>query len=201
MNKNLIILSLIAVLGVSCSVDDNSSPKPEDVFIKYYGVSGLQKAVDVIFNESKNEYFILATQDLGEEEGKNFYYITTDAGGNLLSQDTVNFKDTLGVSLIDEAVRLKRIDDDNYLIVGTSTNADEQSHIVWGKVSHDLVQQEYFKVENSTEPYDLTGSDIILVENGTKVIILGTTSLLYPGDLADPSTADETIFLIQTKFF
>lgn len=195
MFKNFLIPGVLSLIIFSCNVEDASSPKPEDVFVKYFGVSGQHKAVDVVFNEAKNEFFILGSQNLGDETSINFYYIVADIGGNLLYSDTVNFKDTTNVSLIDVPERIKQIDDDTYLVIGTSTDANEQSFIVWGTVNHDLRNQKYETVQNNNAPHDLTASDIILTDAGTNVTILGTTSKQYPGDLASPSSADKQYFL------
>lgn len=194
MFKNFIIFSL-ALIVFSCNVEDTSSPDPDDVFIKYFGVSGQQHAVSVVFNESKNQFFILASQDLEDGEAMNFYYIVADAGGNLLYSDIVDFKDSNNESLIDEPVNLKILDDNRYLVVGTSTNSEEESHIVWGTITHDLETQQYHEVENPTAPFDLMASDIIPTNSGTNVLLLGTTSRQYSGDLADPSTAGKQYFL------
>lgn len=195
MCKNLVMLSVFVLIVFSCNIEDASSPKPEDIFVKYFGVSGQQKAIDVVFNESKNEFFILGSQNLGDATSTNFYYLVTDIGGNLLYSDTVDFKDTTNVSLIDVPTRIKQMDDNTYLVVGTATDANEQSFVVWGTVSHDLQDQKYDIVQNETAPFDLSASDIILTDAGANIILLGTTSKQYPGDLASPSSAGKQYFL------
>jgi hypothetical protein len=206
MIKNLATVILMSLVVLSCSVEDTSSPMPEDVFVKYFGVSGQQKAVDVIYNEVLQQYFILASQDLGDASGKNFYYIVADKSGDLIMSqilDSIKIEGSTSptASYIDEPKRLKRLNDAEYLILGTSTDLNENSHIVWGIVPHDLSNNGlYYSVSNSAAPFDLKAADIILTDNDTNILILGTTSLIYPGDLVDPATAGQQFFISKRDF-
>lgn len=188
---------ILLLISFGCSPDDSSSPDPDEIFIKYFGVSGNQTAVDLIYNEDLNQFFILGSQTLSGGN-TDFYYAIANEAGNFIDEDVVNFKFTLEedveVDANDVPTSIKPLNDgtNRYLVVGTSTIGDD-SKIVWGIISHDLQTQEYFEVTN--EENDLIGADIVKIPGEDNVLIFGTTSTVYDGDQVDKSTAGKQLFI------
>ncbi|MFY0599043.1 MAG: hypothetical protein JXR03_05190 [Cyclobacteriaceae bacterium] len=193
-NFKLIISSLIVVF-FSCSPDDSDSPSPEDVFVKYFGVSGDQAAIDLIYNEALDQYFILGSQTLTGGNA-DFYYATASASGNIINQRTYNHLDS---SLIDIPSAIKPLTESSYLVVGTSSNTDDDSKIVWGVIDHDLnTEATYYELSNPIdEEQDLVAADIVKIEGEDNVLIFGTTSVIYPGDQANEETAGKQLFIAK----
>ncbi|WP_258105772.1 hypothetical protein [Marinoscillum sp. MHG1-6] len=184
-----------ALLLASCSVTDNTSPIPSDIFIKYFGESGVHRAVDVVYNEAHGEFMLLGSQNLGGDLTTDFYFAKADEGGNLIEAVSKDFTDSLGESLIDVPKKLVQLDDDRYLVIGTSANTSEETKLVWGIVGHDLNMDNATFYEITNAGNDLEGADIIKVEGEESVLILGSALTLEPNDLANPSTAGRQFYL------
>lgn len=194
MRNDFTIFIAFVLFTLGCKPTDSDSPLPEDIFVKYYGLSGQQEAIDVIYNTDEEQYMILASQTISDGN-TDFYFITADQGGNFINSETADFVDDLGESWVDVPARIKQISATEYLIVGTSTSATDESKIVWKIINHDLsnAADDYFEItdQNGT----LMAADIIQVAGEDNVVILGTTS---SPEAEDPATNPEKqIFLTK----
>lgn len=185
---------LISVI-ISCSPEDSDSPRPEDVFIKYFGVSGSQEAIDVVFNESLQQYFILGSQTL-DDNNTNFYYAIATAEGNFVREATIDLTESSDTIKNDVPAALKvkgDVANGEYYVIGTSTNSDDESEIVWTTVNHNLDSTEYFFITNEEE--DLIAADIVEISNEDAILIFGTTETVYPGDQVSISGAGKQFYI------
>ena len=114
MKLSRFLIIVLAGAIYACSPSNSDSPNPDEVFVKYFGTSGLHQAIDIVYNSSRSEYFILGTQDLGTGQFQDFFYVIADEGGNLIDQRAIAFQDSTDDDLIDIPESVKQINDDEY---------------------------------------------------------------------------------------
>lgn len=177
-------------VGFSCKVIDDESPDPSDIFVKYYGTSGSHAGVDLIYNETLEQYILLGYQDKAEVSGSDtrsdFYFVSTTKEGNQLNSATIDIDSLLGDDI---PVRIKQIDENTYLFVG-STTIGNSTRIVWGRISHELqildsVHHIYANpdVLDEGEASSLRAADIMtLSSDPLSIVIFGTTDTPEDGD-------------------
>jgi hypothetical protein len=223
MRTHKILLLVYILFLIGCSPDASDSPSPEDVFVKFIGEPGIFLGVDMIYNETLEEYFILGT-DESSASNTNYFYAVTDKGGNQLYFRNVDFSSPSPADTTrnDTPIRVKRLStgnpdyNDKYLVVGTSTNtqSNDYSKIIWKVVNHGLDNADilnddgsvYFEINNggiddfgNVIGHDLVAADIIQVEGEDNVIILGTTSVPEDGDNFTTSAESKKQFFITKR--
>ena len=67
---------LALLIGLSaCAIEDELSPTPDQVFVKYFGESGAQQLVDMIIEQDSGNVVILGKQTITEFESDGNIYL------------------------------------------------------------------------------------------------------------------------------
>ncbi len=94
--KKLFYFILIGLL-ISCKIEDDNAPQPDEQFIKYYGILAEQEAKDIepIFTADSTAidgYVIFGTQQLADSS-VDYYVVRTDPEGNKLYENSFGLRD------------------------------------------------------------------------------------------------------------
>lgn len=187
---------LVAFSVFSCKIADDDSIALSEVFVKYYGEPGSQVAADFIYNESLNSFILFGSQnlDLVPDTRSDLFFITTTDDGSTIATRTIDITrpglingELVLVSGDDIAVRIKPINDTEYVFAVTSTHNDT-SRIVWGIIDHNLnliknANNDSLHFIESNGGAIIIGNDIALSQyDPTTLIIFGTTVRAESGD-------------------
>ncbi len=177
----LVPFFFVLMIGFSCKVTDDESPDPSAVFVKYYGGSGSHNGVDLIFNETMNEYILFGSQDAsetsGEDSRRDFYFVKVSSEGNQLQSVTFDVKGRLGD---DEPSKIRQLDEDTYLFIGSSTLGDSTA-LIWGTIEHNELTDTLFHEIRKGSGSVLQGADIAVIDTDS-VMIFGSTNVPEVGD-------------------
>lgn len=199
------ILTFFALSSLLACSDGQVSLDQSDVFIKYYGSSNDEQAIDLI--ALSDGYLILGSHT----EGLNtsFYLIRTDLEGNTIwdrlysKEITDGNGDFVNVASKPSAMRLYN-GESNLIMVGTSSynNID---HLYMVDVTLDLgdtirtkTHRHYFDFDG--EYKDTFGADILPFQNGSVdgYLVLGTTDVPSQVDTDDDTSV---LLMLWTKDF
>ncbi|MDP4679292.1 MAG: hypothetical protein NWS46_02885, partial [Cyclobacteriaceae bacterium] len=93
-SKKYIIPFIALILIFRCSPTDDTSPLPEDVFVKFYGDRAVENGKEVLATENGYLIFGSTTSEkftAGDDEDSDFYLVFTDLQGNQSNQNAIIF--------------------------------------------------------------------------------------------------------------
>lgn len=193
--RNLILIAIATILVVSCQIEDDNAPAPEEAFVKYFGELASYEAKDIeIVYDATGEVaeglvvFGVKTSDFGD---KDFFVLRTDLDGNLVDSASFGFTNTAERDLTGDgnpdilrgeeiASQIQPIPG-GFLTIGTTSLNDPLRDISeWQLLSvgflddqlnllNDsllLLNAEAFNVE-----LDIIGNDIIVLADGSLLIV------------------------------
>ena len=196
--KNLLYILFVVSL-ISCQIEDDNAPQPDDGFIKYYGSLAEQEAVDIepVWNADSSDiesFVILGTQQL-EGQSKDYFVALADASGNLVNSNSFGFRNVFqGVDVnndgMPDTVEAQdvagqiAIIPSGYVVVGTSsisatsTNFDivDLEVMTYAFLDQDLnvigrVQRRIGELDIPADiQLDLFGNDILQLSDGSFLV-------------------------------
>ena len=173
---NIIVLS---ILVTSCLVNDSNSPEPSELFVKYYGGEATESIQDIAYISSSDEYIVVANSNSDDNFGANLndiYVFKTDNEGTI--QDEIYIDYSSGLDTANDVVsRVKLLDDNSMILIGTTQLFDNQIGILNEKFTYyltlgeDLVPVNSVRDTLSINNTDVEGNDIIRTSDGNYVIL------------------------------
>jgi hypothetical protein len=179
--KNYLYIYCLLIFVASCSPIDNSSPLPEDFFVKFYGDRDEEKGLEVLLRD--NGYLIMGSttsQNLTKrgDNDSDFYLVLTDFEGNEIASNVI------GDEYNQVPGNIKATSDGGYIMIGTTSSEvgptqTLQRDIIVYKLDADGVVSAGWPIiidnMNTTLTSDEFGADIIEDTDGG-FILVGTTS-------------------------
>lgn len=167
----------------ACEVNDNNSPDPEDLYVKYYG-TGSNEAVDLVALSS-GENIVLATNTLNEGDA-DIFLIKTDEAGNEITSVIYDVMD----GSEDVPKRLKALGDGTFLLVGYIIREDasgvDQYAGAWCIIDSELnITSSGSDSSDFKLITDVLATDIIQTtetDGVDKYVVLGYSTLTFAGD-------------------
>jgi len=202
------LFTFICVFLFGCQIDDNTSPTPGDTFIKYFGDTGLQSAIGMLYLDAADEIVIYGVRENTSSANQDFYLLRVDANGNELNSEVIDFasgNESFDTGAGDDVPGSLKYDAslDQFLYVGTSSRSDtinqtgNFSILTWAVINQDFSVENngeilLFDVDanNDTIFRDVTGNDVILQE-ASIIRVVGSTNQLQAGDVTVPVENDE----------
>ncbi|MEQ6119294.1 hypothetical protein [Reichenbachiella sp. MALMAid0571] len=202
--KQYLLIGLI--FFAACSPTDDSSPLPEDFFVKFYGNNSVEAGYDVLVTDTG--YLVFGSTNspelnLSDGEDSDFYLVFTDSQGNSTSEVV------FGTDAEDIPSRIKPTSDGGYIVVGTTTAADsEHTDIIVYKldangavsggwpVTYGFVKTTPFEGQNAEDSNE-EGYDIVETEDGDYVVLGTTNNVNTDKDNPNPTLDKQDIYLFK----
>jgi len=201
--KQYLLIGLI--FFAACSPTDDSSPLPEDFFVKFYGNSSVEAGYDVLVTDTG--YLVFGSTNsrdlnLSNEDDSDFYLVFTDFQGNAISEVV------FGTDANDQPSRIKPTSDGGYIVVGTTTVDDLHTDVIVyklnasGEVSPNWPSTYGF---DKTTPFDGEdpedsnefGYDIVETSDGNFVVLGTTNNVSKDKDNPNPTLDKQDIYLFK----
>ncbi len=167
---------LLSILLTSCLVSDSDSPKPEDVFVKYYGGFGTETIEDIGYISDNDEYVVLGNSNSDDAFGaglNDMYLFKTSDNGDVITERFLDF--TGGADSANDIASGLKVTNDNIMIIGT-TEVRQNDLGVFGNKSayyllYDFDLNELGQDTISVPGQDVEGNDIVRTSDGNYVIL------------------------------
>ena len=215
--KKLLYLFVFTFIAISCQIEDDNAPSPDDSFIKYLGEFGDQEAKDIepIYaadNVTIEGLVIFGTQRLEGNNTRDYSILRTDLSGNIVDSITYNpqvlepvdwaEEDPSTLDLMMEgdetAGQIEVLPNGGYLIVGTTSFVDNILDVDIRYITGAILDAD-LNVTNSFHAFadgitvdsqlDLLGNDIISLSGDTDVN--GVPNILVVGSIeTNPPASD-----------
>ena len=209
--KRLLEITLLAFLAISCQIEDENAPKPEETFIKYFGELTSYKASDIeIVYDATGEVaeelviFGVKTSSFGDDD---FFVLRTDLDGNLIDSASYSFDENLGIDLSGDgnenvlrgneiASQIQPIPGGGFILVGTTSLTETLLDISdWQLLTIAFVDNELNLLRerdsvlilpaiNNNFELDLIGNDVIILDGGS-LLIAGAREFDRGGGVTD----------------
>jgi len=188
--KIIPLFILFAFIFCACDPEDQDSPEPEDLFVKFYGgVGDAQSGVKiievdegfVIFGQTNSRVIKESIEE--NDEDVDFLLLKTDNAGNEIWHRTYDSQEG---DLNDFALNFKQTNDNGFVMVGTSIEQGQGSNISSSINTSVFVvkvnstgenEWSYTGVFSDIEGVDLgnEATDIVVNDDGTYTVV-GSTS-------------------------
>lgn len=207
--KYLLHIFIIGILVVSCQIEDENAPTPDEAFIKYYGELTSYEAndIEIVYDASGEvpEGFVVFGTKLTDEGDKNYFVLLTDLEGNLVDSTSYGFvnqtgRDFTGDGLPDDfrgdeiAGQIERIPGGGFITIGTSSITENALDIsdfrvmTIGFLGADLTLTADTLLTLAAQPdnvnLDLEGKDVILLSDGS-ILLVGAKEFNRGGGVTD----------------
>ncbi len=208
--RYLLLIFAATFLVVSCQIEDDSAPTPEETFIKYFGELTSYEAsdIEIVYNETgeiATGLVVLGTKvnQLGD---KDFFILETDLDGNLIDSTSVGFvnqtqRDFTGDGNPDSfrgeesASQIEPIPGGGYIIIGSSSITETVFNISdWRLLSLGFLSSELAVVgdsllvlsseEDDRTELDLIGNDVLILSDGS-ILMVGAREVRRGGGITD----------------
>lgn len=197
---------LALLIGLSaCAIEDELSPTPDQVFVKYFGESGAQQLVDMIIEPDSGNVVILGKQTITEfESDGNIYLIKADTNGNqynsaVFSMNELIYPDSMSYRTEDIPTAIIREATSGYIVTGSFNEIIdaqlEDSYLFWLYLNDQLVLQKWDTIKT---PSGVFQSADIIQTSDRNVVLLGSTTDRAVNDLT--TNAGSQYFLIKRDF-
>ena len=176
---SLLPIFLLLCCLSSCLIEDANSPKPEDLFVRYYGGFGSETTVDLDYIQSADQYLILSNStsndDSEEPTGLNdIHLIKTSDNGDIVDEMYLDFSDDGNTS--DDLAACMRIFNDTILVVGTTQLRENELGAFANKVAYYIMLDLDLNILASdtiaTPGSDLVGNDVTKTSDGDFVVLM-----------------------------
>ena len=215
-NYSVLVLFIVLLMAYGCVVEPDYGPRPEDTFIKYYGISGSNEVVDMIISNEGNLVILGNEESSAAGASKDIVILEIDTVGNLIKKrifdiQTLFLDDSLYTFGItdDQAVRIKTVDG-GYLLCANFTTKDDNANGIGSKIfwceldnNFDIIGKQVI----SDAGYYWEVGDIIKSRDGN-IVIVGGTNKKEEGDnairpekqryLTKRSIENDTVFWSKT---
>lgn len=214
-------VAFFALTLFCCSPTDNSSPLPEDFFVKFFGAQSVEKGKEILaidggfllFGSTTSENL---TGDVSGDRDSDFYLVLTDNEGNQSNQTPIVFDaDANGDDIPDRTNqipgRIKPTSDGGFIMIGTTTVRTGDLNNTAGQDSHtDIVVHKttatgehvwsatYANLSTTTPFTNEEGYDILEDTDGGFVMV-GTTSGVDINKKDFTSAADDPTDIFMLK--
>ncbi|MEQ8240415.1 MAG: hypothetical protein RIA69_14445 [Cyclobacteriaceae bacterium] len=207
---------IAALVLLSCSVEDENSPGPEEFFVKYYGDLVQQEAVDLIINEKGNYVMFGTRQAQNQADGRDYYFVEADEFGNTVREKSWNYtanrfvNDTTTVISSTDQIASKIVSvEGGYLIIGSvafmnASFVPQQERLYVSRLdenfdrllgaeldlwAYDITKNTFDGFSNNINTsLDVGGKDLIQIADGS-VVFVGYSDAL---DSSNTSNEDGT---------
>lgn len=181
---HLILVALIAGLS-ACAIEEENKPRPDEVFVKYFGASGTQEMVDMIIEPDSGNVVIIGKQTLAEVGADgNMIIIKADTNGNEYNQVVISLEnelfsegDTNRYATEDNPASIIHAQGSGYLVAGTFKEIiDNQlgaSYLYWIQLSDQLDIVKWDTIHSSNGVME---GGYIIQSQDNNVVILGSTT-------------------------
>ena len=176
---SLLLSTYMACSLSSCISEDPDSPRPEDLFVRYYGGAGTETTVDLDYLSSSDEYVLLSNStsndNLDDPTGLNdIYIVKTSDNGSIVDETFIDFRE--GTNLSDDIASCMRIFNDTIVVVGTVQIRESDLGIFSDKAAYyalldtdlNIISADTIAVSGS----DVEGNDITRTSDGNYVILM-----------------------------
>lgn len=211
----LYVSLLVFLFG--CEITDADSADPQDTFVKYYGINGVQVGIDLEYDARTESLIILGSEisAAGDGVSRDVVVRRVDLGGNELASRVLDFtgkKDNGDDDGGDDVPSSILVEDDGFVIVGTTSRDDENNNpysvIFIVRLDEELDSISSMELEatvrndnnNVTEGYDLKGMDIAhaTTDGAREYVITGSSNF---EELGDPFRGSDNIPEDETQIF
>ncbi|WP_462249975.1 NHL repeat-containing protein [Ekhidna sp.] len=205
--RYLLLIFAATFLVVSCQIEDDNAPAPEETFIKYFGELTSYEAsdIEIIFEgETPIGLAIFGTKvnDLGD---KDFYVLRTDLDGNLIDSTSVGFvnqtlRDFTGDGNPDSfrgeetSAQIQPIPGGGFIIIGTSgitetvLGISDFQLLSLGFLADDLsiIGDSLLVLSSEVDnvDLDLVGNDVLILSDGA-ILMAGAREVDRGGGITD----------------
>lgn len=195
---------------VSCQIEDDNAPTPDETFIKYYGELTSYEASDIeILYDATGEIaegLVVFGSKTSVRGDKDFFVLRTDLQGNLIDSISYGYENQTGRDFTgdgnpdtfeadDKASQIQPLPGGGFLTIGTSTinenvlNISDYQLLTVAALTNDLALQDEDSIlvlasEFGNVDLDLVGNDIILLSDGS-FLIAGAVELNRGGGVVD----------------
>ncbi len=194
--RNYIGLAFLFLLILSCQIEDDMAPAPQESFVKYYGelASYEAKDIEVILEGGEAIGLVVLGNVLTTAGDRDYFILLTDLDGNVINSRTLGQEvpvdgdvnddgvvDEQDVVRGDEDAAQVEVTEDGFVIIGTTSitvdlpgiSATDWKRMAIPFLSFNLEVDTTLFIRaalNSTE-LDLIGSDILELTDGSYLIV------------------------------
>lgn len=207
--RNLLLIAITTILVVSCQIEDDNAPAPDEAFVKYFGELTSYEAKDIeIVYDATGEVaeglvvFGVKTSDFGDDD---FFVLRTDLDGNFIDSASFSFEDNLGYDLSGDgnpnivrgneiASQIQPTSDGGFIAIGTSSITETLLDISdWQILTIAFLDNELnllndsvliIPAEANNFELDLIGNDVIVLDDGS-LLIAGAREFDRGGGVTD----------------
>jgi hypothetical protein len=200
--KHIFFLSLLIAL-TACAVEDETSPAPSDVYVKFFGSTGSQRLEDMLINPDQNVVMV-GQQTLAElGADANIYIVEADTNGNEIRSAVISLDEYIHIDSANHSTEESNASiintNDGYIIAGNFGElVDAQilaTNMYWMHLNRNLEVLKWDTIQ--TPGYELLAADLVQTQDNN-VVLLGSTTFQAVNDLTP--NADFQYFLIKRDF-
>ncbi|MEO9484485.1 MAG: hypothetical protein ABJG47_13600 [Ekhidna sp.] len=202
-------LLIFAFLIVSCQIEDDNAPSPDEAFIKYYGELTSYEAsdIEVIYDATGEiaEGLVIFGSKINELGDNDYFVLRTDLQGNLIDSLSYRYENETGQDFTgdnipddlkgdDRSSQIHVVPGQGFIIIGTSSitqntlGISDFQILTLGFLDNDLNLRGDTLVALASSPgnvdLDLMGNDAILLSDGN-FLIAGAIELDRGGGVTD----------------
>lgn len=208
--RHFLLLILTTLIVVSCQIEDENAPKPEDAFIKYYGELTSYEAsdIEIVYDASGEvpEGFVVFGTVTLDDGNIDYFVLRTDLDGNLISSNSYGFVNQTDIDFTGDgnadgfvgqeiAGQIEPIPSGGFIIIGTSSITQQGAIdisdfriLTLGILDSDLNLASDTLIALVSEPgnvdLDLEGRDVILLNDGS-ILVAGCKEFDRGGGISD----------------
>ncbi len=199
--RYLILILITTILVVSCQIEDDNAPTPDETFIKYFGELTSYEAsdIEIVYDATGEiaEGLVVFGTKVNQFGDKDFFILTTDLDGNRIDSTSVGFvnqtfRDFNGDGNPDvfrgeeTSAQIQPLADGGFIIIGTSNinetvlNISDFQLLNLGFLDNDLnvIGDSLLVISSAIDnvDLDLIGNDVILLSDGA-ILIAGSKEI------------------------
>ncbi|WP_421765295.1 hypothetical protein [Ekhidna sp.] len=97
--RYFLYIFLVSLLVVSCQIEDDNAPAPDEAFIKYYGELSSYEAsdIEIVYEAGLPVGLVVFGSVVSDFGDKDYYVLRTDLDGNLINSTSFGYSDTLDI--------------------------------------------------------------------------------------------------------
>ncbi|WP_436516184.1 hypothetical protein [Ekhidna sp. To15] len=207
--RNSIIIILVAFLVVSCQIEDDNAPTPDEAYIKYYGdlTSFEARDIEIVYDQTGEiaEGLVVFGMRTNESGDDDYFVLRTDLEGNFVDSVYFGFenatdRDFTGDGIpdifkgVERAGQIHSIPGGGFITIGTSSitetvlDISDFQILTVGFLDADLNLQNDTLLALVSEvdnvELDLIGNDVIVLSDGS-LLLAGAKEFDRGGGVTD----------------